>query len=116
MVIKKRVKDKIALLTINREEALNAMNPIILKELKDIQVEMINRFGLFPKELKSLFFETEIALMAVQQKIKEIKIGEQNIKFSYLNAGKDKTLKKGVDFEDSVKKIYKKLNLIKKVS
>ena len=89
---------------------------ISLQELKDIQVEMINRFGLFPKELKSLFFEAEIALMAVQQKIKEIKIGEQNIKISYLNAGKDKTLKKGVDFEDSVKKIYKKLNLIKKVS
>ncbi|MFL3009125.1 MAG: enoyl-CoA hydratase/isomerase family protein [Candidatus Neomarinimicrobiota bacterium] len=36
MVIKKKVKDKIALLTINREEALNAMNPKILKELKDI--------------------------------------------------------------------------------
>lgn len=36
MVIKKIVKNKIALLTINREEALNAMNPIILKELKDI--------------------------------------------------------------------------------
>ena len=89
---------------------------ISLDELKDIQVEMINRFGLFPKELKSLFFETEIALMAVQQKIKEIKIGEQNIKIIYLNAGKDKTLKKGVDFEDSVKKIYKKLNLLKKVS
>ena len=89
---------------------------ISLKELKDTQVEMINRFGLFPKELKSLFFETEIALMAAQQKIKEIRIGEQNIKISYLNSGKDKTLKKGVDFEDSVKKIYKKLNLIKKVS
>jgi len=89
---------------------------ISLKELKDIQVEMINRFGLFPKELISLFFETEIALMAAQQKIKEIRIGEQNIKISYLNSGKDKTLKKGVDFEDSVKKIYKKLNLIKKVS
>ena len=36
MVIKKIVKDKIALLTINREEALNAMNPLILNELKDI--------------------------------------------------------------------------------
>ena len=35
MVIKKIVKDKIALLTINREKALNAMNPIILKELKN---------------------------------------------------------------------------------
>jgi hypothetical protein len=54
--------------------------------------------------------------MAAQQKIKEIRIGEQNIKISYLEGGKDKTLKKGVDFEDSVKKIYKKLNLIKKVS
>ena len=36
MVIKKIVKDKIALLTINREKALNAMNPKILKELKEI--------------------------------------------------------------------------------
>ena len=36
MGIKKIVKDKIALLTINREKALNAMNPIILRELKDI--------------------------------------------------------------------------------
>jgi len=36
MVIKKIVKDKIALLTINREKALNAMNPKILKDLKDI--------------------------------------------------------------------------------
>ena len=36
MVIKKIVKDKIALLTINREKALNSMNPKILKELKDI--------------------------------------------------------------------------------
>ena len=36
MVIKKIVKDKIALLTINREKALNAMNPKILRELKDI--------------------------------------------------------------------------------
>jgi len=89
---------------------------ISLQELKDIQVEMINRFGLFPKELKSLFFETEIALMASQQEIKEIKIGEQNIKISYFDTGKDKTLKKGVDFEGSVKKIYKKLNLLKKVS
>ena len=83
---------------------------ISLKKLKDIQVEMINRFGLFPTELKSLFFETEIVLMAALQKIKEIRIGEQDIKISYLNADKDKTLKKGVDFEDSVKKIYKMLN------
>ena len=30
MVIEKIVKDKIALLTINREEALNAMNTLIL--------------------------------------------------------------------------------------
>jgi hypothetical protein len=51
-----------------------------------------------------------MALMAALQKIKEIRIGEQNIKISYINANKDKTLKKGVDFEDSVKKIYKMLN------
>ena len=53
--------------------------------------------------------------MAAQQKIKEIRIGEQSIRISYFDPNKDKTLKKGVDFEDSVNKVYKKLNL-KKVS
>ena len=43
MVIKKIVKDKIALLTINREEALNAMNPLILNELTSIAASLVER-------------------------------------------------------------------------
>ena len=87
-----------------------------LEDLKDIQLEMINRFGLFPPELKVLFFETEISLSAIPQNIKEIKIMNDEIKVSYLDSTKDKRLKKGVDFEDNIKKIYKEINFIAKAS
>ncbi|MEC7918020.1 MAG: DEAD/DEAH box helicase [Pseudomonadota bacterium] len=33
-----------------------------LKDLKDIKIEMIDRFGLFPDELRSLFLEAEIRI------------------------------------------------------
>ena len=87
-----------------------------LEDLKDIQLEMINRFGLFPPELKVLFFETEISLSAIPQNIKEIKIMNDEIKVSYLDSTKDKRLKKGVDFEDNIKIIYKEINFIAKAS
>ena len=87
-----------------------------LEDLKDIQLEMINRFGLFPPELKILFFETEISLSAIPQNIKEIKVTNDEIKICYLDSSKDKRLKKGVDFEDNIKKIYKEINFIAKAS
>ena len=87
-----------------------------LEDLKDIQLEMINRFGLFPPELKILFFETEISLSAIPQNIKEIKVTNDEIKISYLDSSKDKRLKKGVDFEDNLKKIYKEINFTAKAS
>jgi len=89
---------------------------ISLKDLKDLQLEMINRFGLFPPELKALFFEAEIALFATLHSIKEIKITNDGIKINYSDSTKDKTLKKGEDFEDNIKKIYKEINFIKKAS
>ena len=42
------------LIMYSRISAINSLN-----ELKDIQMEMINRFGLFPRELTSLFLMTE---------------------------------------------------------
>ena len=88
---------------------------ISLKEMKDIQIEMINRFGLFPKELKALFYESELSLIASEKNINEIKIKNENIEIKFLDSSKDKIFKKGVDFQDNIKKIYKGLNLSKKI-
>jgi len=88
---------------------------ISLQEMNAIQIEMINRFGLFPKELKALFYEAELALIASEKNINEIKIKKENIEIKFLDSTKDKIFKKGVDFQDSIKKIYKGLNLGKKI-
>jgi len=88
---------------------------ISLQELKDIQIEMINRFGLFPKELKALFFESELTLAAYEKNITEIKIKKDSIEINFLDSTKDKIFKKGVDFKDNIQKIYKGLNLNKKI-
>ena len=88
---------------------------ISLEELKDIQIEMINRFGLFPKELKALFFESELTLIATEKNVNEIKIKKEDIEINFLDSTKDKVFKKGVDFKDNIKKIYEGLNLDKKI-
>ena len=88
---------------------------ISLQEMKDIQIEMINRFGLFPKELKALFYESELSLIASEKNINEIKIKKEIIEIKFLDSTKDKIFKKGVDFQDNIKKIYKGLNLSKKI-
>jgi len=88
---------------------------ISLEELKDIQIEMINRFGLFPKELKALFFESELTLIATEKNVNEIKIKKEHIEINFLDSTKDKVFKKGVDFKDNIKKIYEGLNLDKKI-
>ena len=87
---------------------------ISLEELKDIQIEMINRFGLFPKVLKALFFESELTLIATEKNVNEIKIKIEDIEINFLDSTKDKVFKKGVDFKDNIKKIYERLNLDKK--
>ena len=88
---------------------------ISLQELKEIQIEMINRFGLFPKELKALFFEYELTLVASEKNITKIKIKKESIEINFLDSTKDKIFNKGVDFKDNIQKIYKGLNLNKKI-
>ena len=88
---------------------------ISLEELKDIQIEMINRFGLFPKELKALFFESELTLIATEKNVNEITIKKEDIEINFLDSTKDKVFKKGVDFKDNIRKIYEGLNLDKKI-
>jgi transcription-repair coupling factor (superfamily II helicase) len=46
--------------------------------LKDLQVEMIDRFGLLPPETKLLFQISALKLIAVALGVKKIQLGERN--------------------------------------
>jgi transcription-repair coupling factor (superfamily II helicase) len=53
-------------------------------ELRELQVEMIDRFGLLPDEAQALIYLTELRLQALALGITEIRIGEAGgrVKFS----------------------------------
>ncbi|MEN8711943.1 MAG: TRCF domain-containing protein, partial [Arenicellales bacterium] len=54
------------------------------EELYELQIEMIDRFGLLPDEAKALIYLTELRLQALELGITEIRIGEAGgrVKFS----------------------------------
>ncbi|MBV1877091.1 MAG: transcription-repair coupling factor [Pseudomonadales bacterium] len=52
-------------------------------QLKSLQVEMIDRFGLLPEPVKSLFRITQLKLAAESLGIKKIDVGENNGKFEF---------------------------------
>ena len=88
------------LIMYSRISAINSLN-----ELKDIQMEMINRFGLFPRELKSLFLMTEINLLALKNGINEISIVKDNIEINYSSSIKNKRINLKTNFEENAKNI-----------
>jgi len=47
------------------------------QQLKDLQVEMIDRFGLLPDPVKNLFAVTELKLKALPLGIRKIELGEE---------------------------------------
>ncbi|GIS32661.1 MAG: hypothetical protein Ct9H90mP4_05750 [Gammaproteobacteria bacterium] len=49
-----------------------------LKDLKDIKIEMIDRFGLFPDELRSLFLEAEIRISSPEN-LKSVTFKDQKV-------------------------------------
>jgi len=51
--------------------------------LRDLQVELIDRFGLLPDALKYLFRVTKIKLLTMQLGIEKIDIGEQSGKIVF---------------------------------
>ena len=87
-----------------------------LSELHKLQVEVINRFGPLPGELKTLFYETEISLVGSQLNIKEISITAENILIKYKNSKEDKKFMKGKELPESIKIIYKELDSLEKIS
>ena len=84
------------------------------EELKQIQIEMINRFGLFPKELRNLFQATELSILAKKKNIKKIRVFQNNIILAFFDSQEKKVLPKGIDFDSTIKKIYKELNIIER--
>ena len=53
-------------------------NAATLEELRELQVEMIDRFGLLPEPLKTLFRVTELKLQATPIGIRKIEVGPQS--------------------------------------
>ena len=84
------------------------------KELKRIQIEMINRFGLFPKELRNLFHVSELSLIAKEKNIKRIRVFQDNIIITFFHSQENKVCPKGIDLDSTIKKIYKELNIIER--
>ena len=58
-------------------------------DLKAIQIEMINRFGLLPEELKNFFLQTELKLMAENYSVKKINLLKNKINISFKNQDLD---------------------------
>jgi len=76
------------------------------KELRTIQVEMIDRFGLFPNELINLFIQNEIRIIAEAQSISSIRASKDRIKIKFINKGHIdiKTPRKIRNFPSRIKK------------
>jgi transcription-repair coupling factor (superfamily II helicase) len=62
------------------------------EELKTIQIEMINRFGLLPEELKNLFIQNELKLTAFENSVSKVNIKKEKIDIFYNNSELTTTL------------------------
>jgi transcription-repair coupling factor (superfamily II helicase) len=59
-------------------------NAVNHQQLRELQVEMIDRFGLLPSPVKNLFRVTEIKLQAERLGIKKVDVGEKGGKIEFL--------------------------------
>jgi len=73
------------------------------EELKNIQIEMINRFGLLPNELKNFFLQAELKIAAENFSIKKINFNKNKINISYKNEELNTSLFNDDKLEDKVK-------------
>ena len=72
-------------------------------DLKNIQIEMINRFGLLPEELKNFFLQAELKVMAEDYSIKKINFLEDKVSIQYKDEGLDTSFFNDDVLEDKVK-------------
>ena len=83
-------------------------------ELKELQIEMINRFGLFPKELKVLFIQTELKILAENNNVSKINIKKNKIDIFFKELKLPVTLLDESDLKDSVELIKNVIEAAKK--
>ena len=72
-------------------------------DLKNIQIEMINRFGLLPEELKNFFLQAELKITAEDYSIKKINFLDDKVSIQYKDEGLDTSFFNDDKLEDKVK-------------
>jgi transcription-repair coupling factor (superfamily II helicase) len=72
-------------------------------DLKEIQIEMINRFGLLPQELNHFFLQAELRIMAEDFSVKKINFDKNKISISFKNKDLDTSFFNDDKLEEKVK-------------
>ncbi len=72
-------------------------------DLKNIQIEMINRFGLLPEELKNFFFQAELRIIAEEYSIKKINFLDSKINIYFKNKDLDTSFFNDDTLEEKIK-------------
>jgi transcription-repair coupling factor (superfamily II helicase) len=72
-------------------------------DLKNIQIEMINRFGLLPEELKNFFLQAELRIIAEEYSIKKINFLDSRINISFKNKDLDTSFFNDDTLEEKIK-------------
>ena len=83
------------------------------EDLRKIQVEMINRFGLLPVEIKHFFYQAELRLLSEENSITKINFNKDKINIFFKNTDLNTSL---INSEDIESKINMTKDVIKVIS
>jgi transcription-repair coupling factor (superfamily II helicase) len=62
------------------------------EELHSLKIEMINRFGMFPEELKNLFAQHDLKLLALENSVSKVNVKNQKIDIFYKDSNQSTTI------------------------
>jgi len=62
------------------------------EELHSLKIEMINRFGMFPEELKNLFVQHDLKLLALENSVSKVNVKNQKIDIFYKDSNQSTTI------------------------
>ena len=72
-------------------------------DLKEIQIEMINRFGLLPQELNHFFLQAELRIIAEDYSVRKINFDKNKVSISFKNKDLDTSFFNDDKLEEKVK-------------
>ena len=72
------------------------------EDLRKIQVEMINRFGLLPIEIKYFFYQAELRLLSEENSITNINFNKDKINIFFKNTDLNTSLINSEDIESKI--------------